>query len=426
MALKKPTNRLVPKRPTQRYRYVRLRWHLFFAIFDAVGGALFGLVKLLKAFLPKKNGDDRGQSPIRSILIIQLDHLGDAILSTGMLRVLRQNYPEARIDILVGPWNRSLFEEMVPDVDRILVIDNGGRLARMEKIKWLGPIKRMGWPIAMLRQGLRLRRERYDLGIDVRGEMPHAAMMWVAGIGRRVGWIAGGGGFFLTDSPKWVPNSPEIESRRAILEAIGLNPDRQEMRPCLTVPQNDCSHEQENSKKNLLSSTDRYIALHLTAGTKAKEWPVEHWAELINELDSTPSNEPRPKIVLVGSPADHIIGQKVENLVVSAHCRPCNLIGKLSLRELGRVLQDAELMIGADSGPAHMAAALETRTITLFSGTNLPEQWQPPGEHVSVLKHDVPCRPCHQKHTCPVEGHPCMTGIAPKQVMKEILGHQNN
>ena len=188
MALKKPTNRLVPKRPTQRYRYVRLRWHLFFAIFDAIGGALFGLVKLLKAFPTKKNGDDRGQSPIRSILIIQLDHLGDAILSTGMLRVLRQKYPEAQIDILVGPWNRSLFEEMVPDVDRILVIDNGGRLVRMEKIKWLGPIKRMGWPIAMLRQGLSLRRERYDLGIDVRGEMPHAAMMWLAGV-RSPSWL---------------------------------------------------------------------------------------------------------------------------------------------------------------------------------------------------------------------------------------------
>jgi ADP-heptose:LPS heptosyltransferase len=97
-----------------------------------------------------------------------------------------------------------------------------------------------------------------------------------------------------------------------------------------------------------------------------------------------------------------------------------NWIGRLSLVELAAVLDRAALMIGADSGPAHMAAAVGTPTVVLFSGTNCQEQWRPPGEHVTVLAHDVPCRPCHQKKTCPVDGHPCMTGITPEQVAEAV------
>lgn len=416
---KKPTKRLVPRRPTQRYRYVRLRWHLVFGLFDFVGGTIFGLAKIVRRMLNFCRPSPGPADDPRSILVLQLDHMGDAILSTGMLHSLRTSYPSARIDILVGPWNRALFEETVADVDRVIVFESGGRLARLGKLRWMSVIAKMAWPVAMLRYGWKLRRERYDLGIDVRGEMPHAALMWVAGIRRRVGWVAGGGGFLLTDSPRWVPDRPEIESRRSILETLGLSVDRSAMLPRLTVPSNLTAEQ-------ILGESYKYIVIHLTAGTRAKEWPVEHWARLIaNLLDNPPRSLPSPKIVLVGIAADHIIGENVEKLVagparVASPARVENWIGRLSLVELAAVLDRATLMIGADSGPAHMAAAVGTPTVVLFSGTNCQAQWRPPGEHVTVLAHDVPCRPCHQKKACPIAAHPCMTGITPEQVAEAV------
>ncbi|MGD9128418.1 MAG: hypothetical protein PVH19_13665, partial [Planctomycetia bacterium] len=313
---KKPTKRLVPHRPTQRYRYVRLRWHLVFGLFDFVGGTIFGLAKIVRRMLNFCRPSPGPAGDPRSILVLQLDHMGDAILSTGMLHVLRTSYPSARLDILVGPWNRALFEEMVADVDRVIVFESGGRLVRLSKSRWLGIIAKMAWPVAMLRYGWKLRRERYDLGIDVRGEMPHAALMWVAGIRRRVGWAAGGGGFLLTDSPRWAPDCPEIESRRLILETIGLQTDRSDMLPRLTVVSGGacpraynvgngelCSAHNAGAKRRMGSAAaneskyneDKYIVIHLTAGTRAKEWPVEHWARLIADLlDNPPRSLPAP------------------------------------------------------------------------------------------------------------------------------------
>lgn len=422
MTLEKPTSRLVPKRPTQRYRYVRLRWHLFFALFDFLGGTFFYAVRLLSSpFRGENRKNTRYESP-QSILVLQLDHLGDAILSTGMLRVLRKNYPEARLDLLVGPWNRSLFEKMVDEVDRVLVFDGGGRLGRLSSMRWIDKLTGRCWPFLVIRYGLKLRRQRYDLGIDVRGEMPHALLMWIAGIPRRIGWAAGGGGFLLTDSPDWVPDRPEIESRRAILETLEIEANWEEMVPRLKISGGACPRDLDGGGCHCVGNevginNKCYIVLHLTAGTRAKEWPAEHWAKLIDKL----AEHKIPKIVLVGSPADHIIGQTVEGLVTTDRARLCNLIGKLTLVELADVLHRAEWMIGADSGPAHMAAAVGTRTIVLFSGTNRSEQWRPPGEHVTVLEHDVPCRPCHQKRACPVQGHPCMTRITPEQVLSTLI-----
>ena len=142
----------------------------------------------------------------RVVLLVQLDHMGDAILTPGMLRALRDRYRHARIEVLCGAWNRELFEAM-PEVDRVHV-------SRVNRFARAG---RLGWPVAMLWWGWTLRRRGIiDLAIDVRGEFPLALLLWLCGARRRLGWNCGGGGFLLTDSPRFVPDRPEVESRAAL------------------------------------------------------------------------------------------------------------------------------------------------------------------------------------------------------------------
>ena len=93
--------------------------------------------------------------------------------------------------------------------------------------------------------------------------------------------------------------------------------------------------------------------------------------------------------------------------------------GRFNVDELAALLQQADVLVGADSGPAHLAAAVQTPAVVLFSGTNSMTQWQPSGNAVRAIRHEAACSPCHRK-TCPIAGHPCMRGLRPGHVLNTL------
>src|SRR3954468_15477091 len=133
--------------PIRRYRYSKLRWRVLVHVLDAVGVVLMATWRRI---CPAPVVADP-----RSILIVQLDHLGDAVLTSPILPRLRDAYPDARIDVLASPSNRAVFAAD-PNVDRVRVAEKNW-FAR-------GPA---GWALgsAVWRLGRSLRGERYDLGI---------------------------------------------------------------------------------------------------------------------------------------------------------------------------------------------------------------------------------------------------------------------
>jgi lipopolysaccharide heptosyltransferase II len=340
---------------------------------------------------------------------VQLDHLGDAIITTAMLPLLRRRWPTASIDVLASPWNQAVFQAC-PEVDRV-------HLSRVNRFNRGG---RWGWMLATIGQGLTLRKYGYDLAIDVRGEFPLALILWLSGARRRLGWACGGGGFLLTDSPTFVPDRPEVASRLAILERLGIRPDPDDP-PCPVFRVEPAAQAEAARRWAELGDSPSQrprVVFHIGAGTPAKQWPVEHWRELLGraiiEFDA--------QVMLVGSEADRIIARRI--LGPAAWPNLVDGTGRLSLMELAGVLQQADVLIGADSGPAHLAAAVGTPVVALFSGTNSSRQWQPWGTQVTVVRHPVPCSPCHREQ-CPMAEHPCMRGVKPEEVveaMREVQG----
>lgn len=392
----KAQTRLRKSPPSGRYRYVRRRWRVLFTVIDAVGETLARLL----ARPPKKQRSN--EAPVRSILLVQLDHLGDALLTSAVLPDLRRRFPQARIEVLAAPWNREVFETS-PHVDRVHV-SRWNRFAG----GW-----RPGWFAATLAWGWRLRRQ-FDVAIDMRGEFPQAALVFLSGARRRVGWDCGGGGFLLTDRAAFVHGRPEIESRLALLALLGVEPGRRLLsrRPWFN-PGKKARQNARGRLKSLGPCGAPLVVLHIGGGSQAKRWPAAHWQELLARI----LVEYGARIVLIGSQSERIISRAVtggRNWPALA-----DLTGQLSLRETAAILEQADLLIGADSGPAHLAAAVGTAAIALFSGTNRVRQWRPWGRRVLVARYGVSCSPCHLRQ-CPLPDHPCMTGLTPEAVMRKV------
>jgi len=431
------------RRPLGRYRYTRLRWRVVFALVDWVGAWLFALGRALRRWLGKDEPTEPPAEP-EIVLLVQLDHLGDAILTTSMLPWLRRQYPSASIEVLASPWNCEVFDAAV-EVDRVHVF-RWNRFAR-------GVLLPLVWVPAMVWQGWRLRRRRIGLAVDVRGDCSIALMLWIAGVKRRVGWSAGGGGFLLTESAAFVPNRPELESRRALLETLGIQLGRQpRMRPrfhpspwarrqirgwlttWLRQAEKLCDESKADSNVVIALrttsnhhtpcddrgvspseavSTRPLVVLHIGAGTAAKQWPVEHWRELLGRLVV----DRQARVVLVGNTRE----KRLARQILEGRRWPGVLDGTgwLSLDELAALIELADLFAGADSGPAHLAASVDTPVVALFSGTNHAEQWRPVGRQVVVLREPVACSPCHRETCCWGE-HPCMRNLSPQRVASEV------
>ncbi len=420
------------RRPLGRYRYTRLRWRILFSVIDFVGRILFDGSRALRRWLVTCDETTNDSTDPRVILLVQLDHLGDAVISTCMLAALRQRYPEASIEVLAGPWNQVVFRN-APEVDRVHLCGTN-RFAR-------GRLGRFFWPAALLYRGWRLRRRKIDLGIDVRGEFPLALLLWLSGARRRVGWACGGGEFLLTNSAAFVPNRPEVASRRALLETIGIAADAESFRPrffpsvaarrrvddllgelsvgCAMVGEAASGLFSSSCPSSLAprrsgNPTRPLVVIHVGAGTAAKQWPAEHWQELLGRLVL----ERNVQVVLVGTKADRIITRQILGGKVWPDVADWS--GRLNVVELAALVERADAMVGADSGPAHLAAAVGTPVVALFSGTNNPDQWRPCGQRVTVVRQSVDCSPCHRQR-CPRAGHPCMQQLTPKSVAGELL-----
>ena len=420
---------------TGRYRYSKLRWRISVSALDAVGTVAMAAWRIVRTARPV--------TAPRRILIVQLDHLGDSVLTSPLVARLRRAYPAATIDVLASPSNHEVFEAD-PGVNQVRIAERTWFERHPSRWGLLGEVWKLGRSI---------RSAKYDLGIDVRGDVLSVLVLALGGIPRRVGWAMGGGAFLLTDIADWVRGRHEVRARLALLDPLGIacdEPPRVEVhvndQDRATVarrlsgawprkaprrlevpvgtggrrgpddrrkPRFSASQGRPRAPDPELLHAGRFgphpplLAVHLGAGTAAKRWPPRHWNTLIQRF-----LQDGWRVVVVGGPEDPPAAE-----VLARHERLRDWTGRLTVTQTTALLERADLFIGADSGPAHLAASAGTLSVILFSGTNQPQQWRPWSRHSLILRHRVPCQPCHQK-VCPLNDHPCMSDLEPDRVFR--------
>jgi ADP-heptose:LPS heptosyltransferase len=119
------------------------------------------------------------------------------------------------------------------------------------------------------------------------------------------------------------------------------------------------------------------------------------------------------RFILIGSAAERA---QAETLATPRPNRTWNACGELEIGPLAGVLARCSLFLGNDSGPAHLAAAVGIPSVTLMSGIHSRGVWDPFAANATVLRHSVPCAPCHSEKACPLHTAACIRDITPQRV----------
>jgi lipopolysaccharide heptosyltransferase II len=371
-----------------KYVYKKPFLRLLARLFDAAGALLF--------FWTRRGRKSEG---FRRILVIRLDQLGDAVLALPAVSALKKCFPAAEIDFFSGPWAREL-AEYHPDINRVFVFEHSYFSARVPFFstltEWLGFI-------------LRFRRNRYDLAVDFRGDVRTNLLMFFSGAGRRVGRGITGGGFLLTDLVPETPSRHQIERNLDCVRILGCEVEAPPLE--LYYPPATLGILRQREPEFFAAAVRPWIVVHIGSGYPSKRWPAANFFRLIDQiLASWPGS-----VILVGQESERRLAEPF----LRKSGRIFNLIGRTTITELCAILDSADVYVGNDSGPTHMAALLGKKVIVLFSGTNEAEYWRPLGKAVTVVRRPVPCSPCHERD-CPLPRHDCMENITVEEVLEKV------
>jgi ADP-heptose:LPS heptosyltransferase len=333
-----------------RYAYKKKAYILLFSIIDLIGKAVF---------YPFRKSDKR-PAEFKRILVIREDHIGDVITATAVLSPLRKRFPEARIDFMVPRWALDLVKSN-SFVDNLIAFDPPW-FDRSDK-RPFKQLRGLGAMAGVIKEG------GYDIGIDLRGDARHITAMFLAGLKERVSYGITGMGFLLTREVPYEGKMHETDRNIALLRPFGIKARAEEIR--LAFP----------SSGSILSDSGvrgNYAVLHISPGHDTKKWKNEEFARIVKYL----KNDKKLDVAAVGTKEDR---QKIREVSEASGIELADISGKTALGELGSVISGADIFVGVDSGPSHIAAASGIPTVILFSGVNDPAQWAPKGKNVKII-----------------------------------------
>ena len=337
------------------------------------------------------------------ILLIKLSSLGDVIHTLPTLEALRSLYPRGHITWLVEDTNAPVLAGH-PALDEV----------------WPVPRPRLGkgrFPEnvhELLRVAHRLRKEPFDLVIDLQGLLKSAVWVALARGARKLGYDRAREFSYLALSERLDPFDPEAHAVWRYLNVarhLGAPAEAPRFRFGLNIPEN-LSHLIP------LESGGPLTVLHPGARWPTKLWPPVHWARLAGWL----VREKGFQLVITGSPGDRDLTGEI---ATQCDAPLLNLAGRTSLAELASLLQKARVAVTTDTGPMHLAAALGTPVVALFGPTE-PRRTGPFGPGHEVVRLTLPCSPCFRRQ-CPEPR--CLTELplsSVQEAVEKILVRRKN
>jgi ADP-heptose:LPS heptosyltransferase len=350
-------------------------------------------------------------TPVRRVLLLRLERIGDLLMVLDAIRDARAYWPDAEIDLAVGSWNAPL-AALLADVNRVHVMD----------VPWLAREDAGdAWPV-LIRRARAWRAHQYDIVVNFEPDIRSNLLAWLSGAARRIGYSSGGGGALLTDAEPYQPaQHVSTNARHVVARAAGGStpaavpePEGPGLRTRggpLLIPPADAV---DRARTVLGTNRRPLIGVHVSGGRQSKQWHVDRFAAAARQLAKTHE----ATVVLTGSSADRPL---VDLARRALHDVPfVDASGALDLPTLAALLNELDVFITSDTGPMHLAAAMDTPIVALFGPAD-PRRYGPLSRRAHVLRVDLPCSPCGLVRLPPerCRGHvpDCMDGISVSAVV---------
>jgi ADP-heptose:LPS heptosyltransferase len=335
---------------------------------------------------------------VRRVALVRLRvGLGDLLCSLPAVRRLRAARPDLWISLVTWSETAPAVARMGEAVDELLAFPG------VEGIPERVP-DAMAWQPFLTAAAER----RFDLAVQMYGDRP-AANRVTAVLGARLV-----GGFAPTgwDPPagtealhlRYPVHLHEAERHLRLLEHLGLPPDGPAQMTFPLTADDETEHAATLVQHRLVPG--RYAVLHAGASAPTRRWPVDRYAAVGDALAAEGL-----RVVLTGVPGE----RRISAAVRAAMAAPAlDLTGATSFGGLAALLRDAAVLVGNDTGSAHLAAAVGARSVTVFLSGD-PGRWAHRGPRRRVIVADVDCAPCPHL-TCPIDFR-CAGSVHPRDVV---------
>ncbi len=342
-----------------------------------------GILKFLQTLVYQK-----AKNP-KKVLVFRTGSFGDSIAAMPAIHGIRRHYPDAQLTLLSNAGRKNLVSPanlIAPNVfDEI--------------------IDYHGWDRNQVTE--RLKSEAFDLVIQLpQNKAPFKSLLrdliyfrFLVGIRSGWGWRKEFVPFFRAYQDDHIEQISETQRLIDICKQHGISIQDRAYHFNIT--------EDDKHAFNQLKSTHQlrqYVAIIVGGKRPQNRWPLPYFDAVIGVLSN------HHQIVIVGGPEDSALVAQLENQTSFI-----DLTGKTSPVLSGLVLQEAELVITNDTGPMHMAYAMETPVIALFSSRDYKNIWFPPKQHTVFRTNDIDCKLCLSE-TC--SDNKCMQAITPDQVLE--------
>lgn len=304
-----------------------------------------------------------------NILIIKPSSLGDVVRAVPIFNSLRSRYPQARISWLIRPDCAGILQNLM-GLDEILEFDRK-RFSRIGRS--FGVTRDF---ICFLKH---LRQKKFDLVLDLQGLFRSGFISWQTKAQVRIGLADARelAPIFYTHKVPVCPGEHIVDSLWHVSEELGLGDDKKVFQ--LTIDPDAQKSARELLTQLGLPSGQNYVALLIGGTEAAKRWPTKRFAQLADCL----RDRYNLSSVLLG--AGQVEETLAQEIVQSSQSKIINLVGQTCLQQLLAILDSSRLVVGNDSGPLHLAAALEVDLISLYGPTN-PAVVGPFGHLDSVIE----------------------------------------
>lgn len=328
----------------------------------------------------------------RHVLAVRLDNDGDVLLTSPAIRAVAAG--AGRVTLLCGPRGRRA-GELLPGVDHIVEY-------RAEWIDPDPPAVDRSRTLALVDRLAALEIEQAVVFTSFhQSPLPTALLLRLAGVPVITAASDDYPGSLLDVRHRVGEDVHEVERALSLAATLGYRlPPGDSGRLAVIRP----AAGEPNP-----AGLGPYVAVHPGASVPARAWAPERHALLVDALLAAGW-----RVAVTGGPAETGLTARV-----AGPRRPgvVDLGGRTSLAQLAEVLAGADAVVAANTGPAHLAAAVGTPVVSLFAPTVPPSRWRPWGvPHVLLGAHDIACAGCRASR-CPIPGHPCLGRVEPAEVV---------